>query len=80
MTTTVKTVEILTTLEEDPHVSFFPWEMEVQDIASSMAKSIHPNGLLSDILTDAQWAAYTGNSTVDANGQQQIAARFQLPI
>ena len=80
MTTTIKNVEILATLDEDPHVSFFPWEMEVQDIAASMAKSLHPQGLLSDILTDVQWAAYPGNSTLDANGQTQIAARFQLPV
>ena len=51
MTKTVKDVEILTTMEEDPHVSFFPWEMEVQDIVSGMAK------LLSEIMTDSQWAA-----------------------
>ena len=31
--TTAKNVEILTTLEEDPHVTFFPWEIDVQDIA-----------------------------------------------
>ncbi len=80
MTTTTKNVEILATLDEDPHVSFFLWEMEVQDIAASMAKSLHPQRLLSDILTDVQWAAYPGNSTLDANGQTQIAARFQLPV
>ena len=80
MTKTVKDVEILTTMEEDPHVSFFPWEMEVQDIAAGMAKSVHPSGLLSEIMTDSQWAAYPGNATIDANGQQQIAARFQRPV
>ena len=57
MTASVKTVEILTTLEEDPHVNFFPWEMDVHDTAASMAKSLHPNGLLSAVLTDEQWAA-----------------------
>ena len=80
MTTTIKNVEILTTLDEDPHVSFFPWEMEVQDIAASMAKSIHPNGLLSEILTDPQWAAYPGSTTIDQNGQHQVAARYQPPV
>ena len=78
MTTTIKNVEILTTLDEDPHVVFFPWEMEVQDIAAGMAKSIHPNGLLSAVLTDEQWAAYPGNTTVDQNGQPQVVARYQL--
>jgi hypothetical protein len=56
MTTPVKTVEIVTILEEDPHVTFFAWESDVHDVASSMAKSIHPLGLLSEILTDAQWS------------------------
>ena len=74
-TTAVKSVEILTTLEEDPHVAFFAWESDVQDIASGMAKSVHPLGLLSDILTDEQWAAYPGNMTI-VNAQPQIAPRF----
>ena len=78
-TTTVKNVEILTTMENDPHVTFFSWESDVQDIASGMAKSIHQHGLLSEILTDAQWAAYPGNSTIDHAGNIQIAARYQPP-
>ncbi len=79
MTTTTKNVEILTTSDEDPHVSFSPWEMEVQDIAASMAKSIHPNGLLFEILTDVQWASYPGNTTIDQHGQPQVTARYQPP-
>jgi hypothetical protein len=75
MTTAVKNVEILTTLDEDPHVTFFAWESDVQDVASGMAKSIHPLGLLSHILTDEQWAAYPGN-TIIVNGQPQIEPRF----
>jgi hypothetical protein len=58
MTNAVKPVEILTTLAEEPHVMFFPWQLDVHDTAAGMAKSIHPNGLLSEILTPAQWAAY----------------------
>ena len=73
---TVKNVEILTTLDHDPHVSFFSWEMDVQDVASSMAKSIHALGLLSEVLTVAQWAAYPGNATTDQAGNIQIAARY----
>ena len=69
MTASVKTVEILTTLEEDPHVNFFPWEMDIHDTAASLAKSLHPNGLLSAVLTDEQWATYPGNTVTDANGQ-----------
>ena len=77
MTTAVKNVEILSTLEEDPHVTFFAWESDIQDIASGMAKSVHPLGLLSDILTDEQWAAYPGNTTI-VNAQPQIALRYTL--
>ena len=80
MTTTVKTVEILTTLEEDPHVNFFPWEMDIHDTAAGMAKSIHQNGLLSAILVDAQWAAYPGNTSINPNGQVQIADKFAPPV
>ena len=78
MTATVQKVEILTTLEEDPHVAFFAWESDVHDIASGMAKSIHPLGLLSDILTDEQWANYPGNTTM-VNGQSQLAPRYTPP-
>ena len=80
MSTAVKTVEILTTLEDDPHVTFFSWEMDVHDTAAGMAKSIHSHGLLSAILTDAQWSAYPGNTSVDAQGQTQIAPRYVPPV
>ena len=56
--TTVKAVEILTTLDNEPSVNFFPWEMDVHDVAAGMAKSLHDQGLLSIILTDEQWAAH----------------------
>ena len=80
MSSSVKNIEILTTLDEDPHVSFYPWEIDVQDAAAGMAKSIHPLGLLSALLTDEQWAAYPGNATTDQNGLIQIAARHTPPV
>ena len=67
--TTVKPVEILTTLDQEPNVNFFPWEMDVQDVAAGMA-----------ILTDEQWAAHPGNSVVDQQGNVQISQRYQLPV
>jgi hypothetical protein len=54
MTSALKNVEILTNLEEDPHVAFFSWELDVHDVAAGMAKSIHQHGLLSHVLTDEQ--------------------------
>lgn len=79
MSTTVKKVEILTTLEQDPHVSFFSWESDVQDIAAGMAKSLHPLGLLSAVLTDEQWALYPGNAVPDQQGQIQIVPKYAPP-
>jgi hypothetical protein len=52
MTNPNKNIEILTTLTEDPYVAYFPWQLDVHDSASGLAKSIHPLGLLSAILTD----------------------------
>ncbi len=80
MTISTKNVEILTILAEAPHVSFFPWQLDVYDVASGMAKSIHPNGLLSAILTDEEWASYPGNTTTDNQGNAQIALRYQVPV
>ena len=54
--------------------------MDIQDISAGMVKSLHKNGLLSAILTDAQWALYPGNTTMDANGQAQIAVKFTPPV
>jgi hypothetical protein len=42
MTTTIKNVEILATLDEDPHVSFFPWEMKAQ-FNAAMRAATGPN-------------------------------------
>ena len=76
----IKNVEILTNLEEDPHVSFFAWELDVFDVAAGMAKSIHHTGLLSHVLTDEQWAAYPGNAVPDQNGNIVIAPRYSPPV
>ncbi len=38
MTNPNKNVEILTTLTEDPYVSYFPWQLDVHDSASRLAK------------------------------------------
>ena len=66
-------------MDEDPHVNFFPWEMDIHDTAAGMATSLHPLGLLSAVLTDEQWATYPGNTFTDANGQDQVRARFAPP-
>jgi hypothetical protein len=76
MTSVPKNVEILTNLEEDPHVAFFSWELDVHDVAAGMAKPIHQHGLLSHVLTNEQWASYPGNSAPDQNGNIVIAPRY----
>jgi hypothetical protein len=72
-------VEILTTLDDEPHVSFYSWELDVQSTAASLCKAITPRGLLTLVLTDVQSDAYVANISVDANGQTVIAARYAPP-
>jgi hypothetical protein len=76
----LKSIEILTNLEEDPHVAFFSWELDVHDVATGMAKSIHNHGLLSHVLTDEQWAAHPGNAVPDQSGNIVIAPRYTPPV
>jgi hypothetical protein len=72
--------EILTPLSDDPHVNFYPLEMNVQDAAITLPRTLHPLGLLSSILTDHQWEDYyPGNTTTDAQGQAHIAPRYTPP-
>lgn len=80
--TTPKTihVEILTTLEEDPKMRFFPWELNVRNAAAALCKTITPRGLLSVVLEDDQWQAYPTNITSDAHGTLVIANRYTPPV
>ncbi len=75
----IDTVEIPTPLSDDPHVNFYPWEMDVQDAATTLARPLHPLGLLSSILTARQWEDYPGNTTTDAQDQVQTAPRYTPP-
>jgi hypothetical protein len=69
-------VEILSTLDEEPRVNYFPWELEVRSRAASLCKNQQPRGLLSVLLTVAQWNDYAANSSVDAHGTIVIAPRY----
>jgi hypothetical protein len=73
-------VTILTTLEEDSKMIFFPWELAVIYAAASKCKGLTPRGLLSTLLTDKQWNEYPANLSVDSDGQQVIAPRYVPPI
>ncbi len=46
---------------------------------SSIGKAINPRGLLSLVLTNAQWNAYAANISIEQNGQLVIAARYSPP-
>jgi hypothetical protein len=75
----VDAIEIMTQLSDDPHVNFYPWEIDVQDASTTLARSLHPLGLLSSIPTARRWEDYPGNATTDAQGQVQIAPRYTVP-
>jgi hypothetical protein len=64
------------TLDEDPRVNYSPWELEVRNSAASLCKNQHPRGVLSVLLTIAQWNDYAANSSIDANGNIVIAPRY----
>jgi hypothetical protein len=53
--------------------------MDRQDATTIFARSLHPLGLLSSILTARQWEDNPGNATMDAQGQVQIAPRYTPP-
>ncbi len=75
-----QTAEILTSLDEDPKVNYFPWQLDVRNSAASMCKHITARGLLSTLLTNEQSEQYPANITVDAQGQVAIAPRYTPPI
>jgi hypothetical protein len=76
----VDPVEILTQLSDDPHVNFYPWELDVQDASTTLARTLHRLGLLSSILTARQWEEYPGNATTDTQGKVQIDPRYTPPV
>jgi hypothetical protein len=72
-------VEILISLNEEPKVNFFPWQIEVCNVAASLCKTISPRGLLSLVLTDTQWNEYPSYTT-DAQGNAVINPRTSPPV
>ncbi len=73
-------VEILISLDEEPKVNFFPWQIEVCNIAASLCKTISPRGLLSLVLMDTQWNEYPVNTTIDSQGNAVITPRTTPPV
>ena len=83
MTMTASTkinVEILTTLDENPKLNYFPWQLNVRNAAAALCKTITPRGLLSVVLEDDQWQSYPANISIDAQGTTVIADRYTPPV
>jgi hypothetical protein len=72
--------EIGVSLEYDPELMYFTWKVNIQNRAANMATIVDRSGLLSLILTDEEWANYSANCTVEADGSITIAPRPQAPV
>jgi hypothetical protein len=66
--------------EYDPELMYFTWKVNIQNRAANIATIVDRSGLLSLILTDAEWANYSANRTVEADGSITIAPRPQAPV
>ena len=63
---------IATTLDVDPDINYFSWKLNVEDVAAGAATLIEPTGLLTTVMSDAQWNAYPDNITITpAQGNTQ---------
>ncbi len=65
-------------LDTDPEINFIPWELNIQDVAATKARNLHPRGLLSLVLNQHQWDTHALNTSI-VDGQAVIANRFVLP-
>jgi hypothetical protein len=66
------------TLDTEPEINFIPWEMNIQDVAATKARNLHPRGLLSLVLNQHQWGTHALNTSI-VDGHAVIANRFVLP-
>ena len=72
--------EIGVSLEHDPELMYFTWKVNVQNRAANMATIVDRTGLLSLILTDEEWNAYSANRSVAPDGTIVIAPRPLPPV
>jgi hypothetical protein len=59
---------------------YFTWKVNVQNRAANMATIVNRTGLLSLILTDEEWNAYSTNRSVAPDGTIVIAPRLLPPV
>ena len=63
-------------LEEDPELNILAWRLQVQEVASGLATTVAPTGLLTHILDDAEWDNHLANRSVSPNGTVGIVGQF----
>jgi hypothetical protein len=56
------------TLDTDPEINLINWEVNIQDLAASTARSVRPRGLLSFVLNPTQWDTHVSNIRIDGEG------------
>ena len=64
------------TLDTDPEINFIPWELNVQDVAATKARNLHPRVLLSLVLNQNQWDTHVLNTSI-VDGHAVIADRLR---
>jgi hypothetical protein len=67
-------------LEFEPELHYFLWKVGVEDCASRNATIVEPTGLLTDILTDTEWTAFSMNRSRSPEGTVTIAPRPTAPV
>ncbi len=71
--------EIGISLEHDPELMYWTWKVHAEDAAANLATIVQPTGLLSEMLTDEEWAAYPANRTSSPNGTVTVVRRPVAP-
>ncbi len=59
--TSSENCDIGASLEHEPELHYFLWKVGAEDLASRKATIVETTGLLTTILTDAEWSAYAMN-------------------
>jgi hypothetical protein len=66
-------------LEEDPELNILSWKLKVQEVASSLATSVSPSGLLTHILDNQEWQDHLANRSTSPGGTITVAPRPVSP-
>ncbi len=72
-------LRIRQTLDVNPEINFINWELNIQDVAAAIARSVHARGLLSLVLNPTQCDTRVSNVRINDQGQSVIAQRYSPP-